>query len=127
MHPLSLEGPPSPAFVNASLASRPTILFFHGNAATRAMPFRVQFCKTYARAFGANVLAIDYRGFGDSEGTPSEEGLIRDARAAWDWVSERGARAEDVALVGLSLGTGVVSGLAAQLSREGARRYRSAH
>ncbi len=118
-HPLSLEGPPSPAFVNASLSSRPTILFFHGNAATRAMQFRVQFCKTYSRAFGANVLAIDYRGFGDSEGTPSERGLILDARAAWEWVGERGARPEDVLLIGLSLGTGVVSGLAAQLSQEG--------
>lgn len=87
------------------------------------MQFRVQFCKAYARAFGANVLAIDYRGFGDSEGTPSEEGLIRDARAAWDWVIDGGARAEDVALVGLSLGTGVVAGLAAQLSKEGTCQF----
>jgi abhydrolase domain-containing protein 12 len=65
------------------------------------------------------VLAIDYRGFADSTGTPSKEGLVVDARAALDWVVERGAKAEEVLIVGLSLGTGVVSALGAELAREG--------
>lgn len=95
------------------------MLFFHGNAANRAAAFRVQHCLRYAASFDANVLAIDYRGFGDSDGTPSQDGLVKDARAAWEWVRERGAKEEDVLLVGLSLGTGVVSGLAAELAREG--------
>ena len=33
-----------------------------------------------------NVLAIDYRGFGNSEGSPTEDGLALDARAAWDYL-----------------------------------------
>lgn len=106
--------------ISASLQKRPTVLIFHGNAATRAVPFRVQHCSTYASRFGANVIAIDYRGFGDSQGTPSEEGLISDARAAWEWAVGHGAKAEDVLLVGMSLGTGVVSGLGAELASEGA-------
>ena len=113
------DGPPSADEITGSISNKPTILFFHGNAATRAVPFRVQYCSTYATRLNANVLAIDYRGFGDSEGSPSEIGLIADARAAWDWTVRHGARPEDILLVGVSLGTGVISGLGAQLAKEG--------
>ena len=44
---------------------------------------------------GREVFALDYRGFGQSEGTPSEEGLIEDALSAWRWLkkeSEAGRR-----------------------------------
>jgi len=64
----------------------------------------------------ANVLAIDYRGFADSTGSPSEEGLTRDARAAWDWLVNNGAEQEDILIVGHSLGTGVAMQLGAELS-----------
>ncbi|KAJ3410911.1 hypothetical protein HDV05_003042 [Chytridiales sp. JEL 0842] len=66
-----------------------------------------------------NVLAIDYRGFGNSEGSPSEEGLAKDARAAWDWVVSHGVPAEQIVLLGHSLGTGVATRLARDLSKEG--------
>ena len=72
----------------------------------------------YAARFSVNVLAVDYRGFGDSEGYPSEPGLITDASAAWDWAINNGAKPDDL-LVGLSLGIGVVSALGAELAREG--------
>lgn len=65
---------------------------------------------------------IDYRGFGDSTGTPSETGLLLDARAAWDYVASLVSSHEgvtDVVLVGQSLGTGVVSALAGRLAQEG--------
>lgn len=76
------------------------------------------------------MIAIDYRGFGDSTGTPFEQGLIADARAVWDYVdslqSSKGDKVkegegegEGVILIGQSLGTGVVSGLAGQLAQEG--------
>ncbi|KAI5122811.1 hypothetical protein M0805_000153 [Coniferiporia weirii] len=113
--------PPGIEIISASLSAQPTILIFHGNAATRAVHFRVQHCTTYAARYKTNVLAIDYRGFGDSEGQPSEKGLISDARAAWDWVIERGAEAENILLVGMSLGTGVASALGAELAGEGIR------
>ena len=120
--PVAVEDPfaqgPSQDVISNSLTSRPTVLFFHGNAATRAMHFRVQHCTTYAARFCVNVLAVDYRGFGDSEGHPSDPGLITDARAAWDWAINNGAKPDDL-LVGLNLGTGVVSALGAELAREG--------
>ncbi|EPQ54662.1 alpha/beta-hydrolase [Gloeophyllum trabeum ATCC 11539] len=107
--------------VRASLQTYPTILFLHGNAATRAVPFRVQHYSAFTSRLRANVLAIDYRGFADSSGTPSEAGLVRDTRAAYDWVRERGARAEDVLVVGHSLGTGVAARFVRELEEAGGR------
>jgi len=65
------------------------------------------------------VIAIDYRGFGDSQGEPTEDGLALDAKAAWDWLMERKAaigvpeaeRQRNVLVVGQSLGTGVAVAL----------------
>lgn len=69
------------------------------------------------------MVAIDYRGYADSTGVPSQAGLITDARTAWDWVAERAGKkgkAEDnIVVVGHSLGTGVTSALAGQLADEG--------
>ncbi|KIJ60293.1 hypothetical protein HYDPIDRAFT_139443 [Hydnomerulius pinastri MD-312] len=117
--------PPLPAAaehaVPEALATHPTILFFHGNAATRALSVRVrQYCAFTSR-LQANVLAIDYRGFGDSQGTPSEDGLKTDGRAAWDWLISNGAKPDDVLIVGHSLGTAVASALAVGLSEDGVR------
>lgn len=117
--PGDLNTPPSPDIVDTSLATRPTILLLHGNAASRAVKFRVEICLAYATHFDANVLAIDYRGFGDSTGVPSEAGLVVDARAAFDWVVSKGAKTEDVLLVGMSLGTGVAAALGAELADDG--------
>jgi len=65
------------------------------------------------------VLALDYRGFGKSEGKPSEQGLYQDARAARRWLAEKEHIAEsDVILMGVSLGGAVAVDLAA---RDGAR------
>lgn len=105
--------------VEEALKRHPTIIFFHGNAATRAFPARVQYYHAFTSRLRANVLAIDYRGFADSTGRPSEAGLVRDARAAWDWLISRGAKEEDVLLMGHSLGTGVASQLVSQLDAEG--------
>ncbi|KZV78938.1 alpha/beta-hydrolase [Exidia glandulosa HHB12029] len=114
--------PPTPIdelAIRNAIAAHPTILFFHGNAATRAAVFRPRVYGMYTTRLQANVLVVDYRGFADSEGTPSEHGLIIDARAGFDWLTARGASAHDIVLMGQSLGTGVVAGLAAQLAEEG--------
>ncbi|TFK40713.1 Alpha/Beta hydrolase protein [Crucibulum laeve] len=119
----SLPSLPSPvsAHVEIALRKRPTILFLHGNAATRAFKARILHYEALSARLQANVLAIDYRGFADSTGTPSEEGLVKDARAAWDWLVSRGARPEDILVMGHSLGTGVSAQLGAELSRDGIR------
>lgn len=67
----------------------------------------------------ANVLAIDYRGFGDSTGTPSEAGLLKDGRAAWDWLIDHGAKAGFIVIMDHSLGTSVSALLSEQLASEG--------
>jgi abhydrolase domain-containing protein 12 len=118
----SLSSPPTlPHHLSTVLRSRPTILFLHGNAANRAFRLRLHLYTAYSSHLATNVLAIDYRGFGDSAGTPSEAGLTRDARAAWDWLLAAGAAPGDVLVVGHSLGAAVAVGLTSQLAEEGVR------
>lgn len=74
--------------------------------------------QAFASRLRANVFAPDYRGFGDSTGTPSEAGLTLDARAAWDWLRQSGAPAENVLVVGNSLGTGVAVQFVSALEAE---------
>jgi fermentation-respiration switch protein FrsA (DUF1100 family) len=88
-----------------------TLLVFHGNAGN--IGHRVAWIEMLHRA-GANVFIIDYRGYGRSEGAPFEQGLYRDARAAYRWWKARpGAGNEKLVLVGESLGGAVATELAA--------------
>ena len=59
---------------------RATLLFFHGNAGN--ISHRSDSLKLFHR-LGLDVLIIDYRGYGQSEGKPSEQGTYLDAEAAW--------------------------------------------
>ncbi|KAG2064485.1 alpha beta-hydrolase [Suillus decipiens] len=120
-HNLSFPPPPSAAqlHISEAVVQRPTVLFFHGNAATRAVSLRVYLYSGFTSRLDVNVLAIDYRGFGDSPGTPTEDGLSLDAKAAWDWLITQGASPQDVLIVGHSLGTAVASNLSASLSEDG--------
>ncbi|GAB5593224.1 hypothetical protein Unana1_08124 [Umbelopsis nana] len=97
-----------------------TVMYFHGNAGNRAAPWRVDLYKKLGDKFpNVNVITIDYRGFGNSDGTPSEEGLRMDARATWNWLVERGVPHDKISIIGHSLGTGVATALAYELSRIG--------
>jgi len=107
--------------VPLALKARPTILFFHGNAGSRLQSVRVQYYKTFSSRLGANVLAIDYRGFGDSNGVPSENGLAKDAHAAWDWLMTNGANPDSVLIIGHSLGTAVAAKLSVDLAVQNVR------
>jgi abhydrolase domain-containing protein 12 len=122
-HNLSFPPPPSAAelHISEAVAQRPTVLFFHGNAATRALSMRVRLYSGFTSRLNANVLAIDYRGFGDSPGTPTEDGLSLDAKAAWDWLIAQGASPQDILIVGHSLGTAVASRLSVGLSDDGVK------
>jgi abhydrolase domain-containing protein 12 len=106
-----------PVNIKEALSRYPTILAFHGNAGTRALPLRVTIQRLYSSHLRANVLMIDYRGFADSTGSPSQEGLIEDALAAWDWLLASGARQEDISIVGWSLGTAVGAHLCIKLNK----------
>ncbi|PWN19893.1 alpha/beta-hydrolase, partial [Microstroma glucosiphilum] len=109
-----------------ALCTHPVVIYLHGNAANRAAPFRTAAYAQLSSRLQANVVAIDYRGFGDSQGTPSEEGLNADARLAWDWVQEMRRACEplhspgkDVLVMGQSLGTGPATALTLQLAMQG--------
>ncbi|KAH9476282.1 Lysophosphatidylserine lipase ABHD12 [Psilocybe cubensis] len=107
--------------ISDALHTRPTILFLHGNTGTRALPLRTVVYTALTGRLDANILAIDYRGFGDSQGHPSVQGVGMDARAGWDYLKSQGAKDEDVLIVGHSLGTAIAGLLAAELGREGIR------
>ena len=102
-----------------ALKEHPVILYFHGNAGSRAALSRVPLYQGLSSRLGANVLVIDYRGFADSTGQPSEAGLLIDARSAFDWLVAHGKRPEDILIMGHSLGTGVSGMLGSELSSEG--------
>jgi dipeptidyl aminopeptidase/acylaminoacyl peptidase len=57
---------------------------------------------------GMAVLAVNYRGYGDSQGDPAEQHLVEDGRMLFDWLAERGhVDPARIAVVGRSLGSGV--------------------
>ncbi|MDA1045146.1 MAG: alpha/beta hydrolase [Verrucomicrobia bacterium] len=89
-----------------------TVLFCHGNAGNigdRAITVQT------LHDIGLNVFMFDYRGYGQSTGTPSEEGTYRDAEAAWQYVvTQKKTAPENIILVGRSLGGAVASWLAIQ-------------
>ena len=93
--------------------SRGAVLIFHGNAGN--ISHRLDYLQMFEK-LGYSSLIIDYRGYGKSTGSPSEQGTYRDAEAAWRWIMEdRGLKAGDVVLLGESLGGAVASWLAARV------------
>ena len=88
----------------------PVILYFQGNAgeiADRADRW------AFYRDAGFGTAFLSYRGYGGSEGKPTEAGLHQDAAAAFAWLKAQGIGAGSIALVGESLGSGVAVRLAA--------------
>jgi len=79
---------------------------------------------TFSSRLRANILAIDYRGFGDSTGTPTEEGTIQDAIAAFDWLVSNGADPKDVLVVGHSLGAAIAAQMTARVEKARGTRIR---
>ncbi|MES9876416.1 MAG: alpha/beta hydrolase [Candidatus Sedimenticola sp. 1PA] len=89
---------------------RATLLFFHGNAGN--ISHRSDSLKLFHR-LGLDVLIIDYRGYGQSEGKPSEQGTYLDAEAAWRYLTrDRGVDGRGIILFGRSLGGSIAAYLA---------------
>lgn len=85
--------------------SKKTILFCHGNAGN--ISHRLETVK-FLVDLGANVMLFDYRGYGNSTGKPSEEGVYADAEAVYRWLREtKQAAAADIVIFGRSLGGAV--------------------
>jgi fermentation-respiration switch protein FrsA (DUF1100 family) len=85
--------------------SRGTVLFFHGNAGNishRADTIRI------FNSLGMSVFIVSYRGYGESEGSPSIKGVNLDALAAWNWLTtEKNILPKNILVFGRSLGGAV--------------------
>lgn len=89
-----------------------TVLFLHGNAGN--ISSRISTIQMLA-SLDLNVLIIDYRGYGLSDGNPSEHNVFADSRAAYDWLlSEKGVEPSRLFLFGRSLGGAAAIDLAVQ-------------
>lgn len=89
---------------------RPTVLFLHGNADNIVY---YDFLGDGFAADGLGLLALSFRGYPGSNGTPTETGLLQDGLAAFDWLAARDP-ASPVVVLGRSLGTGVAVNTAAE-------------
>ncbi len=104
--------------VTESLQSeRPLILYFSGNAGHRG--YRVNKIAMF-HDLGCDVLIVDYRGYAENTGSPSERALARDARAVWNYATNQlHVPAHRIVLCGESLGGGVATRLAYDLCATG--------
>jgi len=90
------------------LAGSPLLLYFGGNAEAVAWNLK----RVAQQAPGAGWLLVDYRGYGASDGTPSEEALSDDAIEWFDYAKQK-LDAQSIVVFGRSLGSGVAVQLAA--------------
>ncbi len=98
-------------------ASEHALLFFHGNAGN--ISHRRDSIDIFHR-LGLNVFIFDYRGYGQSQGRPNEQGLYRDATAAWHFLTqEKGFSPDNIVIFGRSLGGAVAAKLAADVPARG--------
>lgn len=92
--------------------ARGAVIYCHGNGGN------ISYCLDTVRTFhdlGLSVLLFDYRGYGKSGGSPSEEGTYRDAEAAWRHVTAaRAVAPERIVIFGRSLGGAIAAELAAR-------------
>jgi fermentation-respiration switch protein FrsA (DUF1100 family) len=110
------------AWVIPAPASQPAdfwILICHGNFGNIGFGRRPEFY-SFMRDTGVNLLAFDYRGYGQSTGTPDEQGLYDDTKASYDYlVHARGIRPDRIVIFGHSLGSAMAIELASHVPAAG--------
>jgi fermentation-respiration switch protein FrsA (DUF1100 family) len=94
------------------------LIYFQGNAGSLRRT-RVQQQLQTLHGLGYDVLSFDYRGYGQSEGVPSEAGLYEDARAAYQYLRRDGVDPSRIILAGQSLGSAVAVELATRVTSAG--------
>ncbi|MGA8323532.1 MAG: alpha/beta hydrolase [Xanthobacteraceae bacterium] len=90
--------------------NKPVIIYFHGNGGS--LPGRVDRFRRLIKD-GIGLVGVEYRGYGGSGGTPTEQGLIADAQAAYAFATAR-YPVSQIVVWGESLGSGVAVALAAE-------------
>jgi hypothetical protein len=97
---------------------RAVVLYAHGNGENVA--YLGPYLKQLSEELRLTILAFDYRGYGRSEGSPGEQGILEDAAAAHAWLAQRtGLPANQIVLMGRSLGGAVAIDLAASSGARG--------
>jgi fermentation-respiration switch protein FrsA (DUF1100 family) len=90
-----------------------TVLFCHGNGGN--IMHRLDSINLFYK-LGLSCFIFDYRGYGESEGRPSEEGTYLDARSAYEWLTkEKKISPDDIILFGRSLGGSIAAQLATKV------------
>lgn len=91
---------------------RGVLLYCHGNGEN--VSYLADFLRYLRQRYQLTVFAFDYRGYGRSEGSPHEQGVLRDAEAAQRWLADReGIKPNEILVMGRSLGGAVAVHLAA--------------
>jgi len=103
------DGPRLQAWLIPNASTSPVILLCHGNGGN--ISHRLLKAKLLRKA-GASVLLFDYRGYGRSEGKPTEAGTYADGEAAYAWLRARGVPDSRIVFYGESLGAAVAIDLA---------------
>ena len=89
-----------------------TLLFCHGNGGN--IMHRLDSINIFYD-LGVNCFIFDYRGYGNSEGTPTEEGTYLDAKAAYEWlINEKEEQPDNIIAFGRSLGGAIAAQLASK-------------
>ncbi len=95
----------------------PVILFAHGNGGN--ISYRLPYMRIFQQ-MGLASLFFDYRGYGESEGEPSEQGTYLDGSASWQYLTQtRGIAPQRIIIYGESLGGGIATYLAAKYQPAG--------
>lgn len=101
-----------------SPGSKKVLLWFHGNGGN--LSHRVEQLKVFHEGLGVNILMIDFRGYGRSEGRVGENGTYQDALASYDYLLTRpDIDPEAIIIYGQSLGAAVAVELAVQRKEAG--------
>ncbi len=114
--PLTLESPDGEkiaAWFIPAADAKWTVLYCHGNAGNISHRLHTLLL---INELGANCLIVDYRGYGQSTGKPTEQGTLIDVKTAWDWlVNEQTVPADKIILFGRSLGGSIAAITAVEL------------
>ncbi|XP_071490816.1 lysophosphatidylserine lipase ABHD12-like [Diadema antillarum] len=104
-------------FFDAALADeRPVVMYCHGNSGSRANPHRVEVYKVLSN-LGYHVVAVDYRGYGDSSSYTTPEGIHDDVLTVYRWLRAKTGDSPFF-IWGHSLGTGISTVFTSKICRE---------
>lgn len=107
---------PKAAFTDSNLI----VYYLHGNGGARGGNHRRSLYRVLAYNLNYHLVAIDYRGYGDSENlSPTVDGLIRDATAGYEWLlSQANHDSKRIIVWGHSLGTSIATYLVSNLPKD---------